>query len=105
MSSHITSDLEHIADMVTFIDKGKILISGVKDEILDNYGMVKCSKSDFTDFARQDYIAARLTDFGAQLLVSDRAATEKKYSGVMIEKTSLEDIMLYYVNRDRDSFR
>ena len=105
MSSHITSDLEHIADMVTFIDKGKLLISGVKDEILDNYGMVKCSKTDFNGFAREDYIAARLTDFGAQLLVSDRAATEKKYSGVMIEKTSLEEIMLYYVNRDRDSFR
>jgi len=105
MSSHITSDLEHIADMVTFIDKGKLLISGVKDEILDNYGMVKCSKTDFNGFAREDYIAARLTDFGAQLLVSDRAATEKKYSGVMIEKTSLEEIMLYYVNRDRESFR
>ena len=67
--------------------------------------MVKCSKTDFNGFAREDYIAARLTDFGAQLLVSDRAATEKKYSGVMIEKTSLEEIMLYYVNRDRESFR
>ena len=105
MSSHITSDLEHIADMVTFIDKGKILISGVKDEILENYGMVKCGKSDFNEFARQDYVAARLTDFGANMLVSDRSAIEKKYSGVMIEKTTLEEIMLYYANRSRESFR
>ncbi len=105
MSSHITSDLEHIADMVTFIDKGRLLLSGYKDEILDSYGMVKCGKSDFSEFSREDYIAARVTDFGAQLLVPDRAAAEKKYSGVMIEKTSLEEIMLYYVNRERESFR
>ena len=41
MSSHITSDLEKIADRVTFIDKGKILLTGVKDELLDNHGVVK----------------------------------------------------------------
>ena len=41
MSSHITSELDKIADSVTFIDRGKILISGYKDEILETHGVVK----------------------------------------------------------------
>ena len=105
MSSHITSDLEKVADMVTFIDRGKILITGIKDEILASHGVVKCSKRDFKDFEREDYISARVTDFGAEVMVSDRDKAAKKYSGAVIDKTTLEEIMLYYVNRDMGEWR
>ena len=101
MSSHITSDLEKIADRVTFIDKGKLLLTGIKDEILDNHGLVKVSKKDFKEFEREDYISARVTDFGVDIMVSDRSKTAKKYSGAVIDKTTLEEIMLFYVNRDK----
>ena len=105
MSSHITSDLEKVADMVTFIDRGKILITGIKDEILDSHGVVKCSKKDFKDFEREDYISARVTDFGAEVMVSDRDRTAKKFSGAVIDKTTLEEIMLFYVNRDKGEWK
>lgn len=105
MSSHITSDLEKVADMVTFIDRGKILITGVKDEILESHGVVKCSKRDFKDFEREDYISARVTDFGAEVMVSDRDKAAKKFSGAVIDKTTLEEIMLYYVNRDKGEWK
>lgn len=101
MSSHITSDLEKIADSVTFIDKGKLLLSGYKDEILENHGVIKCSKADFKEIAAEDYISARLNDFGAEVMVADRAAAKRKYNGLIIEKTTLEEIMLFYVNRDK----
>lgn len=101
MSSHITSDLEKIADSVTFIDKGKILLSGYKDEILENHGVVKCTKADFAQIAAEDFISARLNEFGAEVMVADRAACKKKYSGLLVEKTTLEEIMLFYVNREK----
>ena len=104
MSSHITSDLEKIADMVTFIDKGRILLTGIKDEILEKHGVVKCSKKDFKDFEREDYISARVTDFGAEVMVSDRSKAGKKFSGAVIDKTTLEEIMLFYVNRDKNQW-
>ena len=104
MSSHITSDIEKIADMVTFIDKGRILISGIKDDILDHHRLFKVSKSDFKDFDRQDYVSARVTDFGADIMVSDREMAEKKYSGAVIDRTTLEEIMLFYVNRDKGTW-
>jgi ABC-2 type transport system ATP-binding protein len=103
MSSHITSDLEKIADRVTFIDNGRVLLTGIKDEIIDNHGMVKCSKKDFKDFLREDYISARITDFGVEMLVDDRSNIAKKYSGAVIDKVSLEEIMLFYVNRNNTS--
>ena len=101
MSSHITSDLEKIADCVTFIDKGKILLSGYKDDILDTHGLLKCSKADYENIDKEDIISARITDFGVDAMVSDRVMCNKKYSGVVIDKTTLEEIMLFYVNRDK----
>ena len=40
-----------------------------------------------------------MTDFGAEVMVSDRAAAERKYSGMLFEQTTLEEIMVYYVHR------
>ncbi len=101
MSSHITSDLEKIADSVTFIDKGRILLSGYKDDILDTHAVIKCAKAEMSDIAPEDRISTRVSDFGAEIMVADRAAAAKKYSGAVIEKTTLEEIMLFYVNRDK----
>ncbi len=101
MSSHITSDLDKIADSVTFIDNGKILLTGYKDEILENHGLCKCSRDDFKEVSPEDYISARVNDFGVDFLVSDKAACKQKYSGLLIENTNLEEIMLFYVNKEK----
>ena len=101
MSSHITSDLEKIADSVTFIDKGKILLSGVKDEILEQHGLLKCKCEELSQLAGEDFISARVSDFGAEVMVSDRELCRKKYPGFLLEKTTLEEIMLFYVNREK----
>ncbi len=101
MSSHITSDLEKIADCVTFIDKGKILLTGYKDDILDSHGVIKCSKADYKEIDKEDIVSARLNDFGVEAMVSDRASAREKYSGLTIDKTTLEEIMLFYVNREK----
>ena len=105
MSSHITSDLEKIADSVTFIDKGRLLITGYKDDILENHAVLKCTKADFKEIDKQDFISARLTDFGADVMVADRFAAAKKYSGLTIDKTTLEEIMLFYVHREKKERR
>ena len=101
MSSHITSDLEKIADCVTFIDKGKILLTGVKDEILEQHGVIKCKKDELSQIAPEDFISARINEFGAEVMVSDREECRKKYPALLIEKTTLEEIMLFYVNREK----
>lgn len=101
MSSHITSDLDKIADQVTFINHGDVFLTGEKDMILENHALIKCSKNDYLEMSPSDFISARVTEFGAEVLVADREATEKKYPKLLMEKVTLEEIMLFYVNRDK----
>ncbi len=105
MSSHITSDLEKIADSITYIDRGKILLSGYKDEILENHGVIKCSKEQLAEIDHADIVSARVNAFGAEVMVFDREKASYKYSGLMLDPTSLEEIMLYYVNRDKKEWQ
>lgn len=99
MSSHITTDLEKIADSVTFIDRGKITLTGFKDDVLENHRVIKCSKSDYKGIDSEDIISARLTDFGAEVMIADSTLCRTKYSGLTADATTLEEIMLFYVNR------
>ncbi len=99
MSSHITSDLEKIADSVAFIDKGKILLTGYKDVILESHGILKCSKEEAQDIDAADIVSIRTNNFGAEVMVTDRNAAACKYSGKIIDPASLDDIMLYYVHK------
>ena len=47
VSSHITSDLERITDYITFINNGEIAFTKTRDEVMDSYGIVRCSKEEF----------------------------------------------------------
>ena len=101
LSSHITSDLDKIADCVTFIDRGKLLITGYKDDILESHGLMKCSKEDYNEIDPEDIISARINEYSVDIMVSDRDKMNRKYSGILIERTDLEEIMLFYVNRGK----
>jgi ABC-2 type transport system ATP-binding protein len=108
MSSHITSDLEKIADSVSFIDKGKLLLTGFKDDILESHGVIKCGKEDYENYralSPQDIVSARVTDFGAEVMIKDKEECRRKYSGLVLDNTTLEEIMLFYVNSDKKEWR
>lgn len=100
MSSHITSDLEKIADSVALIDKGRLLISGYKDDILESHGILKCDKSELPNIAAEDIVSVRMNAYGAEVMLKDRQSASYKYSGAIIDPASLDDIMLYYVHKD-----
>lgn len=99
MSSHITADLEKIADSVTFIDKGKILLTGYKDVILETHGILKCGKDEIANIDRADIVSVRENEFGAEVMLSDRENVRHKYGGAVIDPAGLDDIMLYYVHK------
>lgn len=105
MSSHITSDLEKIADSVTFIDRGKLLLTGYKDDILESHGIIKCGREDYRNISPEDIVSARVTDFGAEVMVSDKNACKRKYSGLVMDNATLEEIMVFYVNRGKKEWR
>ncbi len=90
-SSHITGDLEKIADFVTFIHQGKILLSEPKDLLLEKYGVIRCTKEELAALDKSAVVGVRRHQFGVEALVE-----KKKISGVYtIDKASIEDIMLF----------
>lgn len=97
VSSHITSDLEKVADYIVFIHKGKIVFSKPKDELLENYGILKCGASLFDEIDKKEMIAYRKQDYECQILVENRRAIQKKYPKALIIPASIDEIMLMYV--------
>lgn len=101
ISSHIINDLEKIADYITFIHEGKIVLSEQKDVLLQSYGICKCGQRDFDQMAREDRIGVRKNQFGYEVLVKAKSHIRRKYPSMMIEPCSLEDIMLFYVRGEK----
>jgi len=96
-STHITSDLDKIADYITFIDNGQIVFSAAKDDILDNYGLVKGPKELVCYNNPADFIGIRENQYGFEGLVQNKEEFRKSCKEkVVIEKPTLEDIMVYY---------
>ena len=98
LSSHITGDLEKIADEVVFIDGGKIVLSGNKDEILEKQGILKCKKEEASKVSEALIVGVEKEAYSTSILVNDRHAAAKLYPDMVIEEAALEDIMIYYVN-------
>lgn len=97
MSSHITSDLEKIADSITFIHNGQILMSDCKDDILENHGVLKCSKDSISKIESSDIVSIRMSNFGAEVMLKELASCKNKYRDYIIDKTTLDEILLFYV--------
>lgn len=97
LSSHITSDLEKVADYIVFIHKGELIFSKAKDELLDSYGLIKCGEEQFHQIDPTDIVAFRKMDYEWQVLISDRKEAEKKYKKTMVIPATIDEIMLLYV--------
>ena len=101
LSSHITSDLEKIADEVVFIDAGKVILSGNKDEIIENHGILRCRKDDVGKISRSLIVDTDVSSMGAEILVNDKKVASKLYPEMVIDDAGLEQIMIHYVNSSK----
>lgn len=101
LSTHITGDLEHIADEIIFIDKGKIVLQKSKDEILDNYGILKCDIDYFSNIDKDDIITYKKTKYAYEILVNDKIKAIKKYKDCVIDNITLEDLMVLVIKGEK----
>ncbi len=101
VSSHITSDLEKIADYIVFIHEGKVVFSRPKDELAEQYGILKCGAAQFDALDKADIIVYRKMDYEWQVLVADREKMQKKYPKAMVVPATIDEIMLLYVKGEK----
>jgi ABC-2 type transport system ATP-binding protein len=93
-STHITSDLERIADYITFIHEGSVVFSAGRDDIFENWGVVKAAPDILEKTKLPGLRGFRRSDFGIEALTSEAGkAREARIPGAIIERATLEDIM------------
>ena len=97
LSSHITTDLEKVADYIMFIHNGSIILNEKKHVLSDSYGVMRLKAAQFAQIDREDLLSFRKHDYQIDVLVADRKAAAKKYPGCVIDRVSIEEIMLMLV--------
>lgn len=91
LSSHITSDLDKIADYITFIHQGRIVLSEPRDALLDTYGVLRCTADQLASLDPAAVRAKRVSTFGCEALVR-RSGVPQNWP---VEPVNIEQIMLF----------
>lgn len=97
LSSHITSDLEKVSDYITFIHKGTIMFSKTKDDLLYEYGILRCGQETFQNLEKEDIVRYRKEDYEWKVLVKNQREASLKYPNAVIDKPTIDDIMLFLI--------
>jgi len=93
-STHITTDY------ITFINNGEIIFSESKEKVLDKYAIIKGSKELLDSDTEKEFINIRRNSFGFEALTDNVDKIRRLFQkDVVIDKASLEDIMVYTVNK------
>ncbi len=95
LSSHIISDIEKVADYVTFIHKGKIVFCESKDDLIYQHGVIRCRKEEVPGIDRSYIVGLRENSFGAEVMIRNKSSFQRKYHQYQVERTNLEEIMLF----------
>lgn len=95
-STHLTTDLDKVADYITFIHRGRLVFSETKDEVLERYLIVKGSKELLDSDTRKEFVGLRETDFGFEGLAGDSNRVKSMFgSRALYHQPALEDIMYF----------
>ena len=95
-STHITSDLDKIADYITYIHNGKIVFSKERDQIYENYYLIKGSLEKLKNQEKL-FIGIKKNKYGFEALTNNKKLVENQFGNdIIIERANLEDIMVYY---------
>lgn len=101
LSSHITSDLEKVADYITFIHNGKIILTAKKDDLRYQYAVMCCKAEQFMSLDKKDIIAFRKRDYQIDVLINDKNSAERKYKDIVMDLVSIDEIMLLLVKGEK----
>lgn len=97
LSSHITSDLEKVADYIVFIREGRIIFQLPRDELAERFAVAKCAVSQADGLAGAHVLGRRESRFDVELLVDNAPQVRRENPGLLMEPATIDDIMTFYV--------
>lgn len=93
-STHITSDLDKIADMLILIDNGRIVFQEEKDTLLDSYRIVKGDMRKMDENIRKLFLRISESAYGFTGITQKASEVQQYIPDIIIERPTIEDIML-----------
>ena len=99
-SSHITADLEQVADSIAYLHGGKLLFHTEKDDLMQHYGVLRCPAERLAALPQDIVVHTRQSAFGAETLVKDRTAALAALPQAVCDAAKLDDIMRFTSGRD-----
>lgn len=102
-STHITSDLDKIADMLIMINQGRIVFQGEKDALMDRYRIIKGRKRELNENIRSLFLSIHETDFGFTGMTSHVSQIQKLLPNILLERPTVEDIMLSLIEGGKEN--
>ena len=96
-STHITSDLDKIADMIILIDDGQILIDEEKDALVETHALVKGDNQLINNQTEKLFLNLSQTKYGFEGITHKIDDVCRLMPGVLMERPTIEDIMLSYI--------
>lgn len=100
MSSHITSDLEQIADSIAYLHHGQLLFHEDKDALMQEYGLLRCGEADLHHLPEGVAVFTKKGAFGCETLVKGRETVLHLLPGAVCDPAGIDDIMRFYSGRD-----
>ncbi len=97
LSTHITSDLENIADQIVFVDKGKKVLDIDREELFNDYGILKCEKNQLEQIDTEDIVSYQKNKYNIEVLIKNKSNSKKKYKDFVIDKLTLEELMVLMI--------
>ena len=94
ISSHISSDLEHLCDDIYVIHKGKIVLHEEMDRILEKYAMLKVSEEQYQALDKNYILKERKENFGIACLTNEKQYYTENYPEIVVESGSLDQVIL-----------
>lgn len=95
LSTHIISDIEKIADYVTFIHQGKIVFSENKDKLIYQHGIIRCRREDIQRIDKSYIVGVRENTYGAEVMINNVDKFKRTNREYIPDKTTIEEIMLF----------
>ncbi|MGX7197024.1 hypothetical protein [Enterococcus olivae] len=101
LSSHISSDLEKIADYLVFIHKGNMVFTESKEKLVQNYGVLRTNKNPFDEIDQTDIFSFRKNKDSWEVLINNKEQFTEKYPSENLQNASIDDILTLYIKGEQ----
>ena len=96
LSSHITADLERVADQIAYLHQGRLLFQEDKDRLMEELAVLRCPAAELDTLPPELILARQSGTFGPSALVRSPGRVRRLLPGAVLDKISLDEMMQFY---------